>query len=65
MRLPLADKSSALRLNNGKHVILVFMQEEALKKFRASSGWEAGVDGSVALITFGAGGSLDTTKLKK
>jgi len=60
----LADKSSALRLNNGKHVILVFMQEEALKKFRASSGWEAGVDGSVALITVGVGGSIDTTKIK-
>jgi lipid-binding SYLF domain-containing protein len=37
------------------------MQQEALKQFRASSGWEAGVDGSVALITVGAGGSIDTT----
>ena len=33
-----------------KTVIVVFMQEDALKKFRASSGWEAGDDGSVALI---------------
>ena len=40
------------------------MQQEALKKFRASSGWEAGVDGSVALIKVGAGGSIDTTKIK-
>ena len=47
-----------------KIVILVFMQDEALKKFRASSGWEAGVDGSIALITIGAGGSIDTTKIK-
>ena len=47
-----------------KTVILVFMQQEALKKFRASSGWEAGVDGSVALIKVGAGGSIDTTKIK-
>jgi lipid-binding SYLF domain-containing protein len=47
-----------------KTVILVFMQQGALKKFRASSGWEAGVDGSVALITVGAGGSIDTTKIK-
>lgn len=47
-----------------KSVILVFMQEEALKKFRNSSGWEVGVDGSVALIKLGAGGSIDTTKIK-
>jgi lipid-binding SYLF domain-containing protein len=47
-----------------KTVILVFMQDEALKKFRASSGWEAGVDGSVALVELGAGGSIDTTNIK-
>jgi lipid-binding SYLF domain-containing protein len=45
-------------------VILVFMQEAALKDFRASSGWEVGVDGSVALVTVGAGGSVDTTNIK-
>ncbi len=48
-----------------KDIILVFMQDEALKKFRASSGWKAGVDGSVALITVGAGGSIDTTKINE
>ncbi len=47
-----------------KIVILVFMQDEALKKFRAASGWKAGVDGSVALITVGAGEALDTTNIK-
>jgi len=47
-----------------KTVILVFMQAEALKKFRASSGWKAGVDGSVALITVGAGEAVDTTNIK-
>lgn len=47
-----------------KDIILVFMQDEALKNFRASSGWKAGVDGSVALITVGAGGSIDTTNVK-
>jgi lipid-binding SYLF domain-containing protein len=45
-------------------VIIVFMQEDALKKFRASKGWEAGVDGSIALIDVGASGSLDTTNIK-
>ena len=47
-----------------KTVILVFMQNEALKKFRNSEGWKAGVDGSVALITVGVEGSIDTTKIK-
>jgi lipid-binding SYLF domain-containing protein len=47
-----------------KTVILVFMQNEAVKKFRASSGWKAGVDGSVALITVGAGEAIDTTNIK-
>jgi lipid-binding SYLF domain-containing protein len=47
-----------------KRVIVVFMQDGALKKFRESSGWEAGVDGSVALIELGAGGSIDTTNIK-
>mgnify|MGYP000055758307 CR=1 FL=1 len=47
-----------------KRVLLVFMQSDALKNFRASSGWEAGVDGSVALIELGTGGSIDTTNIK-
>lgn len=48
-----------------KDVILVFMQDEALQKFRNSSGWKAGVDGSVALINLGAAASIDTTKIKE
>jgi lipid-binding SYLF domain-containing protein len=47
-----------------KRVIIVFMQSDALKKFRESQGWEAGVDGSVALVEIGTGGSLDTTNIK-
>jgi lipid-binding SYLF domain-containing protein len=47
-----------------KRVIIVFMENEALKKFRASQGWEAGVDGSVALVEMGTGGSIDTTNIK-
>ena len=45
-------------------MILVFIQQGALKKFRESSGWKVGVDGSVALIKVGAGGSIDTTNIK-
>ncbi|GKS59327.1 lipoprotein [Nitrospira sp.] len=48
-----------------KTVVLVFMQEEALTNFRNSEGWKVGVDGSVALVTLGAGGSIDTTKIKE
>ena len=47
-----------------KTIILVFLEEEALKRFRASEGWKAGVDGSVALVTLGAGGDIDTTKIR-
>ena len=47
-----------------KDIILLFMTDEALKKFRASKGWEAGVDGNVALISVGAGAQADTTTLK-
>jgi len=45
-----------------KDVILVFMDEAALKKFRNSDNWQAGVDGTVALGKIGAEGSIDTTK---
>ena len=38
-----------------KDLIIAFMSSDALKKFRESKGWEAGVDGNVALITTGAG----------
>ena len=45
-------------------IIIVFMQEDALQKFQASQGWEAGVDGSVTLVDIGAAGTLDTTTIK-
>lgn len=47
-----------------KTIILVFLDDEALKRFRTSEGWKAGVDGSVALVTLGAGGDIDTTKIR-
>jgi lipid-binding SYLF domain-containing protein len=45
--------------------VVLFMTEKALAQFRASQGWTAGVDGSVALATLGAGGSIDTETAKK
>ena len=45
--------------------IVLFMTPGALSKFRNSKGWKAGVDGSVALATLGAGGSIDSETAKK
>ncbi|MDX1425106.1 MAG: YSC84-related protein [Kiloniellales bacterium] len=43
--------------------VLMFLTDEALASFRASSGWEAGVDGTVAVIDKGASGDLDTSNI--
>ena len=45
--------------------ILLFMNQQVLSKFRSSNGWEAGVDGSVAVATLGAGGDISTETAKK
>ena len=61
-----ASVSIGLQLGaQAKTVILLFMTKEALTNFQNSEGWEVGVDGSVALVKVGAGGSLDTTKIKQ
>ena len=48
-----------------KDIIIAFMSSDALKKFRESKGWEAGVDGNVALITVGGGESAMTAMSKQ
>ena len=48
-----------------KSVIYLFMTEDALAKFRNSSGWSVGGDASVALVKVGANGSIDTTTATK
>ena len=48
---------------DAKTIMLLFLDEGALKQFRGSEGWKAGVDGSVAVLAVGAGTSLDSTKL--
>ncbi len=59
----IAVGSAGLQIGAQKmNLILVFRQDGALKKFRASSGWKAGVDASVAFVDVGAGKSLDTMK---
>ena len=47
-----------------KDIIIAFMTDEALAAFRGSEGWEAGVDGNIALINVGAGGRADTTTMR-
>ena len=46
-----------------KTVMLIFLKKDALDDFRNSSGWEAGVDGSVALVELGAGKDINTINL--
>jgi lipid-binding SYLF domain-containing protein len=46
-----------------RSIIIVFMTPEALAGFRRVDGWKIGVDGSVALITVGVGGSIDTNRI--
>lgn len=53
-----------LGVQKKSHVIL-FMNLRELQKFRDSEGWKAGVDGSVAIATLGAGGQIDTETSKK
>jgi len=47
-----------------KSVVLIFMNNEALQNFRNSDGWKAGVDGSVALIEWGAARDINTIDIK-
>lgn len=44
-------------------VIIMFMTESALDQFRRTAGWKVGVDGSIAIITLGVGGAIDTNKI--
>lgn len=48
-----------------KSQIILFMNPKVLEKFRKSEGWKAGVDGSVALATLGAGGELSTDTVQQ
>ena len=55
--------SLGLQLGIGsKDLIILFYDDEAMDDFLYSSGWQVGVDGSVAILDMGAGGSLDSTE---
>jgi lipid-binding SYLF domain-containing protein len=46
-----------------RSVIIMFMTPQALQSFDRTAGWKVGVDGSVAIITVGAGGSIDSNNI--
>lgn len=48
-----------------KSEIIMFMNDDILKQFRESKGWEAGVDGSVAIAEIGAGGAISSNTAKQ
>lgn len=50
---------------SSRSLVIMFLSDEALKKFEGSDGWEAGVDADVTAIDIGATGSIDSTTLKK
>ncbi|HEY6103159.1 MAG TPA: YSC84-related protein [bacterium] len=64
-----ASASVGLQLGiQKKDIIIVFLQDGALNKFRAkgpNEGWQVGVDGSVVLVNVGAGASIDSEKLNQ
>ncbi len=43
-------------------MVILFMTDEVLKKFRSSEGWEAGADAEVTVITTGADISVETLR---
>ena len=42
----------------------MFLDNTELKRFRNSSGWEAGVDGSVAILEYGTGKDINTINIE-
>lgn len=44
-----------------KTLVFAFMNQQALDSFLSSQGWAAGADATVALVTVGANGNVDTS----
>jgi len=47
-----------------KDIIIAFMTDDALNKFRKSENWEAGIDGNIAVLDVGAGATVSTATIK-
>lgn len=48
-----------------KKEVILFLDRDTLRQFRESDGWQAGVDGSIALVEFGAERGIDTTTARE
>jgi lipid-binding SYLF domain-containing protein len=48
-----------------KAVVIMFMTQNELDKFRNSKGWTAGADASVAVAKIGANGAIDTNTARQ
>lgn len=48
-----------------KTVIYLFMTDDALRNFEASSGWTVGADASVTVLTVGANAQVDTQSVQQ
>jgi lipid-binding SYLF domain-containing protein len=46
-------------------VFILFMTDEALKRFEASRGWTVGADANVSMINVGANATLNTTTTRQ
>jgi len=64
-----ASASIGLQLGiQKKDIIIIFLQDAALNRFRAkgpNEGWQVGVDGSIVLVNVGAGASIDSEKVNQ
>ncbi len=47
-----------------KSQVIMFMTSEAARAFLEGDGWEAGVDGSIAIVEFGVGETIDTNSIQ-
>ena len=48
-----------------RSVVIMFMTPDSLESFRRKQGWKIGVDGSVAIVTLGVGGAVDTNTISR
>ena len=46
-----------------KSLVIVFLEQGALDKFRRSDGWKVGVDGSVAVVEWGVGEDINSMEI--
>jgi lipid-binding SYLF domain-containing protein len=48
-----------------KTIIIAFLDDKVLDRFRDSSGWKIGADASIAVVAIGAGGAIDSASLNE